>query len=601
MITSTLALTLASALMGASQQADFYVAPNGRDTNPGTEAAPFASMAAARDAVRKVVRDGLKKDIRVVLAGGTYELADTLRFTPEDSGTAEHRVTYEAMKGQRVVLSGGRAIKGWTRGEGGKWTVELPEVKSGQWRFRQLFADCVRLPRGRFPNGDGLLRVKGVSGDVKQITLTEALPFGNLAGKGAELVMYQNWSISRDPVVSSEGAVINVQCPMGWIGHGDATTASANKPCYIENAIEFVDQPGEWYLDAQTGVLTYMAKSDENPNDRIFIAPRLRKLVEVVGQPDRPVRNIHFRGLTFAYSEWALPAFGYMGIQAGHHGTSMDRPTHTLPAAIHFDYATNCGLNRCRIAHTGASGVAFGPGAQRNTVIGCDLGDIGGNGVLVGWRGRGESGIIEGSGNESLSSDWQNPKDAPVGNEISNCVIRRCGAVNHGCVGIYDAFCVGTRITHNLVTDMPYTGISIGFRWDSSPTTQRDTLVAFNHIHDCMKKLADGGGIYTLGLQPGTVLRGNLIYDIHRSGYAHGGAPNNGIFFDQGSKDLSVEGQIIYNTSGEPIRFNQTDKDNMKWKDNSFGISPGDAKYPTEAAAKAGPESEYRDILPKTP
>lgn len=104
-----------------------------------------------------------------------------------------------------------------------------------------------------------------------------------------------------------------------------------------------------------------------------------------------------------------------------------------------------------------------------------------------------------------------------------------------------------------------------------------------------MTMLADGGGIYTLGLQPGTVLRGNLIYSIHRSGLAHGGAPNNGIFFDQGSKGYLVEGQIIYNTSGKPIRFNQTGEQNMTWRDNHFGVSPDAPTFPETAARQAGP------------
>jgi len=85
------------------------------------------------------------------------------------------------------------------------------------------------------------------------------------------------------------------------------------------------------------------------------------------------------------------------------------------------------------------------------------------------------------------------------------------------------------------------------------------------------------------------VLRGNLLHHVYRSAFAHGGAPNNGIFFDQGSKGLHVEGIIIYETSGEPIRFNQTSRENMTWKDNFFGVSPDDPTFPADAAKKAGP------------
>ncbi len=192
--------------------------------------------------------------------------------------------------------------------------------------------------------------------------------------------------------------------------------------------------------------------------------------------------------------------------------------TYVLPPALRFTYAEGCRLERCRVAHTGATGIGFGAGCRRSVISGCELLDIGGNGVMVGWRGGiDDSPLDSKTGDPSLAADWQRPEQVPIGNEVSNNTVRRCGAVNHGCVGIYAAFCAETNIAHNRVADMPYTGISIGFRWDESPTSQRDCVVQYNHIHDVMLMLADGGGIYTLGLQPGTVLRGNLIHHVDRS------------------------------------------------------------------------------------
>ncbi len=586
MLVSTI-VSLALAL-AAPPAADFYVAPGGNDAAAGTQDAPFASIARAQVAVQGLVKAGLKKDVTVCVRGGTYALDAPLAFGSADSGTEQFAITYQAYPGEEVRISGGRAITGWTKAAKGLWTVQLPEAKSGGWYFRQLWADGTRLPRGRFPNEPGLLRVKSVSPDVKHIVMDQSPGVDNLAGSEAELVMYQNWSISRGPIVSSDGATLHLPMPLGWIGHGAMTTASPHKPAIIENALEFVDQPGEWYLDRKTGVLTYMAAEGEDPNAREFIAPVLEKLLVVAGSAKVPVRNLHFAGLAFEHTAWPLPAFGYMGIQAGHYGTDMKSNTHVLPPALHFAYATDCAVTDCRIARHGGTAVGFGPSCDRNTVAGSELFDIGGNGILVGWRGRGHEHTISWSGNASLSSDWPDPKDVPQANVISNNYIHDCGAINHGCVGIFDAFCTGTTISHNHVTNMPYTGISIGFRWNMTSTSQRDTLVEYNHVHDVMKKLADGGCIYTLGLQPGTVLRGNLLYDVHRSAFAHGGAPNNGIFFDQGSRGYLVEGNIIYATSGKPIRFNQTEDKNMTWKDNSFGVAPGDAKFPTEAAKKAG-------------
>jgi len=594
MITPVL-IRMAACLLSAAEpvKAEFYVATNGSDANPGALQAPFASLAKARDAVRTLIHEGLTKDVAVLIRGGVYTLVEPLVFGPEDSGTAEHVVAYAAYPGEKPVISGGRVITGWKRAEPGKWVVELPEVRSGKWRFRQLFADGVRLPRGRFPNAPSLLSVENVSPDVKQIRLSRAPGADSLTGKNAELVVYQDWSISRAAVVASQGKTVTSATPVGWIGHVNATITNPGDPAYVENAPEFVDQPGEWYLDQAGGTLTYMAGEHENPNSRRFIAPRLKQLVVVTGHPDSPVRSIHLQGLGFEHAAWSLPEINYLGIQAGHYGTNLKEPIYVLPLALEFTHAIGCCVERCRIAHTGACGIGFGAGCQHNQVKACELCDIGGNGIMIGWRGKGE--MLGLAGGESLQADWPRPADAPAANQVANNVVHNCGALNHGCVGIYDAYSVGTRIAHNLVKDMPYTGISVGFRWWGSLSSQRACLVEYNHIHDCMLMLADGGGIYMLGFQPGTVLRGNLIHDIHRSPYAHGSA-NNGIFFDQGSEGYLVEGNIVYRTAGKPIRFTlrgkrfpKKVKQDYLWRDNSLGVLPGDPAFPEEAARRAGP------------
>ena len=104
------------------------------------------------------------------------------------------------------------------------------------------------------------------------------------------------------------------------------------------------------------------------------------------------------------------------------------------------------------------------------------------------------------------------------------------------------------QVAHNLVHDLPYTGISVGWQWNPNPTPCKENLIESNHVYDVMNRLCDGGCIYTLGFQPGTVIRGNVFHDAHRSAYAHGGAPNNGIFFDQGSKGYLFEQNVIYIT-----------------------------------------------------
>ena len=142
----------AEAEPGPLAEADFYVAAEGKDTNPGTAAAPFATLTKARNAVREKVAAGLTRNLLVLIRGGTYRQADTLAFGPDDSGTGKYSVTYAACPGEKVVLSGGRQIAGWKKGHGEVWTVELPQVKSGQGYFRQRFVNGRRAIRARTPN-----------------------------------------------------------------------------------------------------------------------------------------------------------------------------------------------------------------------------------------------------------------------------------------------------------------------------------------------------------------------------------------------------------------------------------------------------------------
>jgi hypothetical protein len=188
----------------------------------------------------------------------------------------------------------------------------------------------------------------------------------------------------------------------------------------------------------------------------------------------------------------------------------------------------------------------------------------------------------------------------PINNEISNCYIHDCGIELYGAVGIFDAMADGTRIIHNELCRLPYTGISIGYVWNTEWTSQRNCLVAYNHISNVLERLYDGGAIYTLGFQPGTVIRGNHLHGVRRSNYAFGMAGNNGIFFDQGSKGFLVEENVIYDIADDVVRHNQNKKEWHLWRDNTFNVTPDDPCFSKDIADKAGLESQYQNLLKKT-
>jgi hypothetical protein len=305
------------------------------------------------------------------------------------------------------------------------------------------------------------------------------------------------------------------------------------------------------------------------------------KVLVIAGTPDQPVRNLHFKGLTLAYSGFPLPDSGYRGLQAGYYGRMYLQPPNFMePSAVDFSYADNCSLDDCIVSHTGAGGIGIGEGCRHVAVSSSEVYDTGGNGISVGQRNR----IME-----HHYSDWDSPDQAPDHSLLYNNYVYHSGQTQFGDVGIFAAFCSNTLIEHNTVAHQPYTGISLGFIWDTAATTMRDCTVAYNDVHDVMCMLADGGALYTLGREPGSIIRGNLFYNVHRSSYAFGGAPNNAIFFDECSKYFLVENNISYEISaGTPIRFNRGSPAEHRWGKNYFATGTLRDDAPADLVREAG-------------
>ena len=578
----------------SAAEVQIHVSPAGRDGNPGTETRPLATPARALEAARSVLAGATNADVRVVFHAGIYEMAAPLVFSAADGGNAGRRVTWSAAPGARVVLSGGRSLWEWNQPRGRLWTATVPEAKTGQWFFRQLVVGDQRAVRARWPGEDGVLRLATVDNTMRKFTFNQALPSTELAGQRTELVVYQNWSVSRALVAATATDGVTTITPVGWIGHGDMTCASPGKPAFLEHARAFLDQPGEWFLDTTTGTLNYLARDGEEPPKAGVVAPVLTQLVRLEGTKEHPVRNLHFEGLRFEHTDFALPPVGYSEIQAAHYGTSTREPTYVQSVAIECIYAEGCHFENCRFAHLNNSAIGFGAGCRSNRVRGCLIEDIGGSGIMIGWRGRGR---LQAGSEGNLDADWAEATDAPRGNEVAHCVIRRCGVDSRGAVGVFVAFSEGTRVLHNEIYDLPYTGVSVGYRWDTTPTTQARCVVAWNHIYDVMRTLADGGGIYTLGFQPGTVLLGNLIHNVHRSSFAQGGAPNNGFFIDEGSKGFLFASNTVYSASGGAVRFNQNRREWHTWINNFFDAEATPARI-LEGSRLAGPQAPYKGRLP---
>jgi len=576
-------------------QTTFYVATDGSDEwsgrmlepNQGNTDGPFRSLSRARDAVRELkAREGLTQPVTVFVRGGAYELDEPLVLTPEDSGAPDCPITYAAYEDERPVLSGGRVISGWRQEDNGLWTVAIPEVKAGEWYFRQLF---VRRPHQkhferRYRPSQGAFVIAGLtdapakegaphrrSQDEFRFFPGDIQAWENL--DDVEIVALHDWSASRLRIreLDLENHVVRFTgYPVYRIGHW---WKDGRNPYYAENVKEALAKPGEWYLDRSSGVLSYHPLPGEDMQTLTVVAPAAEQLVKLVGEADAgiPVEHLRFRGLTFAHTHWTLPEEGY---SAGQGMTD-------LPAALQASAARSLRVEGCTFAHLGAYAAELSGGSSDNEVIGNHMFDLGGGGVKVGG----------GPG-------------TPKNNLVANNLISDGGLVHFSAHGIWAGITDHTVIRHNVVRRFLYSNVSVGWSWNDRPTACQENVVEYNHLHDSMMLLADGGGIYTLGFQPGTIIRGNHIHDVHRSKFA-GRAPNNGIFLDQGSKAFLIEGNAIYQTSADAIRHNQNQPDWHTWTGNSFGVTPDDPAFPQAIAEQAGLEPDFRHLdaepVPVTP
>jgi hypothetical protein len=326
--------------------------------------------------------------------------------------------------------------------------------------------------------------------------------------------------------------------------------------------------------------LSYWPRPGEDLEKAETVIPILQQLITIKGQPGRPVRNLHFRGLRFQYTDWQIPPGGYQGIQAGHFATAGSSGSHwpRISAAITGIHAVQCSFENGVLACLGGCGLELADGCRGNLVQGNHIYEVGSNGINVG-----------GPNDEQL---------APRDNRVLNNCVRACGQDDYGAVGIWVGMSQRTRVAHNLVHDLPYTGISVGWQWNPQPTACKEHLIEYNHVYDVMKRLCDGGCIYTLGFQPGTVIRGNHLHDVLRSQFAQG-APNNGMFIDEGSKGFLFEQNVIYNTSAELVRFNQCQKEWHTWRNNHFGDPSVVKQSGKDTIAKAGLTQPFRERLGK--
>ncbi len=522
------AATGLSACVGANcaetgdAQANFFVSVDGNDAWTGTLAnpnagqtdGPFATLSRARDAVRELNTNGpLRQPVKVMVRAGTYYLDQTLVFGPQDSGTADCPVSYLAYPGETPVLSGGKAISAqWQPHQGAIQVCVIPEVMQGNWYFRQLSIDGKRQKRSRTPDQGEYLREDALSETSFKFSEGHMRKWHNL--DDVEVLVFHSWNESRFRIASLDETerVVQFRDPkarhtIGWTGAGGPNRY------YIENTLEGVTQPGEWYLDRQTGKLYYWPQ-DKQPDKCLIVAPVLQQLIRFAGDVDQGkyVEYLNVSGFTLSDTDWSLPENGYP--DCGDVGDIVD------PSAVTFQAARFCRFTNNRIKNTGT--YALEVTGDGNVLSENEIYDTGGGGIISRSYGKER-------------------------NVISYNHIHHCGLVYPSSVGINIDDGGGT-VTHNLIHDITHSGV-YGRHWGTATQAkerrnqEQGLVIEFNEIFNVVLNINDGAGIFIRDSD--IVINNNLIHDVYAGGER---CPGWGIYLGCETRNTKVTNNVVYRT-----------------------------------------------------
>lgn len=554
-----------------STKADFYVSPLGSDDWSGmlsdpdlqTGDGPFATLQRARDAVRRLKKNG-SKDIVVLVRGGTYRVDETLVFGLEDSGEGDSTITYAAYPDETPVLSSGREITGWKKVAGP--LPGLPKAAEGKvWeasvsgKFLTLFDDEGLLPRAQ---SEPFKPLKG--SNVRELHYPEGTMKNWSNVEDVEILVRptRDWIVNMLPLESVDEqagiARTSIKATYGMTRHG----------AWVENVLEALDQPGEWVLNTKKGKV-YLWPRNETP----VRAPQLLELIRVEGRIDKdgpediPVRNLHFRGLTFMHGERYTLTDDDAGLQ--HDWDMLDKDN----ALLRLRGSENCVIDRCHFLHSGSGAIRVDLYGIGNQITNNHIEYMGGGGILLCGYGPGT-------------------KDVNKNNLVYNNNVHHVGEIYWQSPGIFLWQSGENRVANNLIHDTNYIGLIVSgcvirffdmpekreqvraIRKDEVGTLPKDfafadverflhsrnNLIEYNEIHHVMKKLGDGNGIYIRGAGSGNVIRRNYVHHLVSET-----EKQSAIRTDGGQMNTLISENIIYKckSQGMTLKLNNRFENNI--------------------------------------
>ncbi len=494
-------------------QDHLYVSISGNDSNSGTIDSPFATLQKALicdEAYRNTNRS-----LTIHLAQGNYYLTKTIDI--RKPYTRPIIVIGEGMDKSRLI--GGTTISGWKKYKDNIFQAQVPHAKANNLQFEQLYVNGHYAQQARTPN-QGYIYVQGFDNDKAAFLLSNLKKLTGLTNpqlRSTRFELYEKWDVMNWRPVSISGSHVSfIKCPMKpW------NKVQKKTRCVIYNSPTALDTQGEWYFNAQSETLFYIPKAGENINNLDVIIPTINQIIKIDGQKIALISNLSFQNIGFECTSHLTPDEGEGPEQAAAH----------IESAIEANYAKDLSFINCKVSLTGGYGITLGEQCENCIIQQCLLTELGAGGIKIG------------TGNKSKDLNVTN------NNIIDNNIIRHLGKHIPSGVGILVLNARDNKITHNDISDLYYTGISLGWTWGFNDNDKYNVAVnnevSFNRIYNIGQRvLSDLAGIYTLGESAGTVISNNVIFNIRCADY--GGC---GIYADEGSSHLVIKNNLVYNCS----------------------------------------------------
>ncbi len=512
-------------------QTNLYVTPDGNGA-VCSEQFP-CSLEGIKSKLRQLNLTDVGK-VQVIFNAPKFDLLSSFLITSDEAGNINNQITFKSADGQRAQLQGGLRVTNWKPTGSGIYKAEIPIGIDS----RQLYVNGKMAIRARYPNRKDSAdfgpynRLLGFDQKNKTIFVRPSeLPAVKELNQ-VEMVINQHWYQSRvriSSIVAMKDTLVITPLKEERPYLFQLTYArmlDPNKPYYFENAIEFLDDESEWYINKQTSYLYYKPKSGENIAELDIVLPITETLIQVSGTNTKPVHNVTFENIEISYGTWLTPSKkGSIATQGVQIRGSKDDPG---PGLFQAQFARNLTIKNCNVSNAGAHGIVFSKGVQNSSIIQNHIHEISANGIVI----------------DTYRKAFPPDSLMSKNNLIADNLIENLGMHYTNGMGILASCVIKHIIEYNEIRNCRYTGMQIGNHYGDNLNGMRDNYIRKNNIHHVMQLHDDGGAIYTLSTQPGTKISENWIHSYGKSEWADN-FPVNGIFLDNDSAYMRVERNVF--------------------------------------------------------